>query len=533
MRVGYSWARRPLRLRTILLVASLIVLLLPMGGIFFFRIYESALVRETEVELISQAALLSSTMKHEMELLLPTGNDYGKPAPDYQPPPPDEPYTPVTAQIDLFGDPPRPMRPAGMVAEIAADPLAVRAGQKLTPVISDALKTTLSSMRILDFNGIVVAGSAEMGLSFAHLEEVRRGLRGNYVGFVRERQISWWERAQPTLASISRGTGIRVYVVMPIINEGKLWGAVYISRTPESILKALYTNRRMVLLAALAVVGVTLFLTLFIAWSITRPIRKLSQKARQMGEGDIRAMEPLDNPVTVEVAMLSESFSGMARRLHERSEYIRSFATHLSHEFKTPLTSIQGAAELMSEHESDMDPDRRRAFINNMLGDVRRLDRLVGRLLEMARADSVRPGSEISLLSDVLADLRDGYGERGLDIQCRLTGPGRVRMAPDNLASIFANLFENASQHGADQVTVATSRDGGDLVVTVADNGRGVSPANRDKVFTPFFTTRRDQGGTGLGLGIVQSLMDAHDGSIRLDEGEGGVGACFTLVFPE
>ena len=93
----------------------------------------------------------------------------------------------------------------------------------------------------------------------------------------------------------------------------------------------------------------------------------LPSQTQGAAEGNITAMQPLDDPVTEEMELLSKSFSQMALSLHERSEYIREFASYVSHEFKTPLTAIQGASELLLEHYEEMSPDKRRKFIENML----------------------------------------------------------------------------------------------------------------------------------------------------------------------
>jgi len=104
-------------------------------------------------------------------------------------------------------------------------------------------------------------------------------------------------------------------------------------------------------------------------------------------------------------------------------------------------------------------------------------------------------------------------------------------VAPEILETVFANLLDNSRQNGADRVDVNATRSGGYVSVTVADNGRGISPANVEKVFTPFFTTRREEGGTGLGLGIVRSLLKAYDGDISLEPGSNG--ATFRVTIPE
>jgi signal transduction histidine kinase len=103
-------------------------------------------------------------------------------------------------------------------------------------------------------------------------------------------------------------------------------------------------------------------------------------------------------------------------------------------------------------------------------------------------------------------------------------------MSPENAAIVFGHLIDNARRHGAGRVSVHVRTEGGMTQVRVADDGEGVSAANRAQVFEPFFTTRRASGGTGMGLGIVRALMRAHGGDIVL--AQSAQGAAFDLVFP-
>lgn len=112
-----------------------------------------------------------------------------------------------------------------------------------------------------------------------------------------------------------------------------------------------------------------------------------------------------------------------------------------------------------------------------------------------------------------------------------LNGDAAVAMSSDNAAIVLGHLLDNARRHGATLVEIAAREAQGVVSLRVADNGSGISPANRARVFEPFFTTRREEGGTGMGLGIVRALMQAHGGDIELAESTAG--AAFTLSFPQ
>lgn len=515
------------RLRTIFLVVGVLIMLLPLAGLFFFRIYENELVRQTELELISQGAVLAASYQHQLERIVPDAERYGLPLPlDYQRHMVDDYYTPVYPQIDLAQNPILPMRPDPEDTLKPADPYAAVAGTTFSELLADTQRTTLSGLLTLDYNGIIVAGQ-RIGDSLIHTEEVQAALQGRYKSVIRERDTT---NEAPAIASLSRGTGIRVFAAYPVIYNNHVWGVIYLSRTPQNILKHLYDERDKVIVAGLTVLAITLFITFFISYTITRPIHRLIARTRRVAEGDIEAMQPLENPGTIEVELLSRSFSKMATTLHERSEYIREFTTHISHEFKTPLTGIQGATELLVEHLDDMEPVRKRGFLNNIMQDTDRLKRLVTRLLELAQADNLTPSGETSYVMPILTRLQEKYQQEKLTVTIEGEGHCDALIPSDSLESIMTNLLDNAKQHGAERTTIELALDETELTLRVTDDGEGISPANREKIFTPFFTTRREEGGTGLGLGIVRSLIEAHNGSITTEPAKKG--AVFIITLP-
>ncbi len=529
MPVNRPHKKRKYRLRTILLVVNLTVLILPLGSLFFFRIFENVLVRQTELELISQAAVISSIYKNQIVHSMFDPDGYGKPLPESALPPPDEKYTPVLPQLDLSEDPVLPPRPDGLTpdADSLVDPIVVAIGKNLSSILLDTKMSTLSAIKIMDYHGNTVAGQSEMGLSFSHVEEIRSALQGNYKSVIRER-IS--DEPTPPIASLSRGTNIRVFIAFPVIHKNRLWGVVYISRTPKNILKTLYAQKGKVILAGLSIIGLTLLLVYFTSRTISRPVYQLIKQTQDASDGNIMVMQPLEDPVTEEMELLSKSFSQMALTLHKRSEYIREFATYVSHEFKTPLTAIQGAGELLLEHYEEMLPDKRRKFIENMLQDSDRLKLLVTRLLDLAKAENLTPSKETANLSEILNKLKDKFALQALVIENKSQANYQVRVSKEILETVLSNLMTNSLQNEGTRVEVDVREHNREVILEIRDNGCGISPGNRDKIFIPFFTTNREKGGTGLGLRIVQTMIEAHSGKISL--GESQEGTLFILHFP-
>lgn len=272
----------------------------------------------------------------------------------------------------------------------------------------------------------------------------------------------------------------------------------------------------------LGALGVALVITVIIgivfSRTITGPIDALIQRTREIGKGGRTAIVAPDQQGTREIATLSQSFLDLAERLVDRTEYVSSFAAHVSHELKSPITSIRGSAELL--RDAEMTREERQRFLDHIIADSDRLTGLLDSLRELARADlDAKPGT--STVTEAVA------GQPAM-----LSGDTGAPMAlgPEAARAIFGQLLRNATEHGATAVTITAEKRDATLHIRVADNGSGISSGNRDHIFEPFFTTRRESGGTGMGLQIVRSMLTAHGGAIALLPSE--TGAAFELRVP-
>lgn len=504
------------RLRTILLVVMLSILLLPLASLFFFRFYENQLVRKTENELIMQSAVFASVYR---ELINQNQLDFNSK------------YTPIEPQLDLSKQSILPRRPAAKISKLKINTTVKRAGEIMQSILYNTQKITLAGMRILDAQGVVVAGRGDMNMSLAHVKEVEAALQGNYTSVLRER-VS--DEPPPPIASISRGTGVRVFTAFPIINNAKdankVLGVVYLSRTPQNILKHLYGIKEKVFFILLLLLALTGLIVMFISSRLSRPIRELIEQTQKVMRGEIDTVEVIRQPGTYELAKLSNSFSEMSHTLHERSQYIQQFASHVSHEFKTPLTSMQGTLELLLDHNEDMGEKQRLRFMSNLEKDTERLKSLVNRLLEQARADALQSSTESTALLSVLHALSSSYKELGLKITFKSEKDYILNISKASLRSILNNLFDNSLYHSANRITVSLKEESNHLEIWVQDNGTGISASNQKRIFTPFFTTRRETGGTGLGLGIIEALLKSSNAKIKNKATDNG--ALFILTFP-
>jgi signal transduction histidine kinase len=516
--------RPSLSLVVFLVLAS--VLSLPLFSLYFLKVYQNQLIQQTEAELIAQSAALSAVFQREVESAIPSSVSLGTKLPPEAAKPPDDRYQPIWPKLELADKSVLPPRPAARAPATPADPAFAALGARMAPDLVATQNVTLAGFRLLDPNGIVIAGHDEVGLSLAHLEEVAEALQGRFSGALRVR-IS--KHDQPSLYSMSRGTGIRVFTAMPVIVRNQVAGVIYASRTPSNVFKYLYEQRGKVILAILSMIVPTLLIGLLFYRTITGPMRELVERTDLVGQGDRDALRPLKRHGTSEFARLSQSFLEMARRLNTRSSFISTFATHVSHELKSPLTSIQGAAELLRDDVDApaMDDEDRRKFLDNIIADADRLAKISGRLRDFARAENpIAVGA--TRLSRLIAGLRSAFATLELRACGDLDTP--MRITEENAAIIFSNLADNATRHGSSWLELSAIRQKDVLLVKVADNGGGVSPNNRTQIFDSFFTTRRDSGGTGMGLAIVRAMLDAHGGAIRLADSEQGT--VFELTIP-
>ena len=518
-----GWRRLP-RLRTLLLVSNLLVLSLPLAGLYFLRLYESALIRQTEAELVAQAAVLAGAYRMEMLHRIPGGESR---LPDSVLP--DAALDRVRrAGLDLARDPVLPPPPDPRPTVLQASVLASETGQVLIPVLRDAQQVTLAAIRIMDERGVIISTTGkDLGQSLSAMDEVQAALRGEPVSNMRARVKS----AENVPQGISRASWLRVFVALPVLQETRVVAVVMLSRTPYTLGQAVWGKRYALGLLTVALLACVVLLAVAASRLVTRPFSQLITAAKAVATGESVGFVPPRRAGTREVRELSAAIARMAFALEQRADYIRNFAAHLSHEFKTPLAGMKGAAELIADHDATMRPEERRHFLGVIEDGVARLDGLVGGMLDLARADMMRPMRAGGVaLRPVLEQMAERCAAHGLPVHVTC-GDLHAALHADALEMILGNLLENAAVHGGPsvQVDLSAEQKGKWLCITVRDTGRGIPASDVGRVFDPFFTTRRPEG-TGLGLAIVQAAARGAGGDVQLVPDERGT--CFEVTLP-
>lgn len=508
--IARRWPR--MRLRTILFGVLLFAAAMPAIGAISLRVYENTLVRQTEAELVAQGAVLAA---------LASVSWPGAPPPVARPAKPPESYfRPEFTTIDLSRDPLLPERPPLPRAGRVVDPEAADVIRAMAPVVERATRTTLASAVMLDARGVSVDGE-----DYGSLPEVRAALAGRPRTVLR---VNGDYRPIYRFEWLSKASGIRLHHARPIQVGEEVRGVLLLSRSPRALFRGLYEDRGKFALAAAVILGLLIVLSGLISRGVTRPIETLSAAARQVagGGGEIPRTP---RTAAIEIRDLYEDFRAMAERIERRSGYLRDFAAAVSHEFKTPLAGIGGAVELLQDHFETMSPAERRRFLDNIAGDSDRLSQLVTRLLDLARADMAMP--EADAAADLAEPVRRAADAAGFPVEVDVPREVPAVAAPlTTLESVLTILLQNSRQAGAGRAWVTAKAEGADVVLTVADDGPGVPAADRERLFEPFFTSRRAEGGTGLGLPIARSLLAASHGRIELVET--GAGASFRVTLP-
>jgi signal transduction histidine kinase len=272
----------------------------------------------------------------------------------------------------------------------------------------------------------------------------------------------------------------------------------------------------------------------FLAHGMTSPLREMTAAARAMAQGDytrrVRATS-LD-----EVGQLAEAFNQMAADLAAAERQRRELIANVSHELRTPITALQGLLENIVDGVAQAEP----AMMQTALTQTERLGRLVTELLDLSRLDAgvvplIRTPIDVpGFLDDVVREAQVNAAGSGRDVRFEITSPAMVVPGDrERLHQVFANLLDNAARHSppGGTVQVRAERRDDHLLVAVADEGAGIPPAERDRVFERFSRGERpDGGGTGLGLAIAHWVVQLHRGTIAVVDPERHLGGCHIQV---
>jgi len=266
-----------------------------------------------------------------------------------------------------------------------------------------------------------------------------------------------------------------------------------------------------------------------------RPLAAVNTAAAAIAAGDLRAR--LRAGRDPDLRDLAESFNDTARALQARVERDGRFAANVSHELRSPLTTMVNASEVMRSRRDQLDPSSRQA-LDLLSEDLQRFAQMVEDLLEISRVDTGHAVLDLELVR--VADLVALAAHRAAGRQVTEVRPGGAalmsRLDKRRLERVIVNLVENAQGHGGGVRRVIVEPADGGVRIAVEDSGPGVAPHHREQIFERFARApggsgRADTGGVGLGLALVVEHVRLHGGQVRIEDAEGG-GARFVVDLP-
>ena len=319
-----------------------------------------------------------------------------------------------------------------------------------------------------------------------------------------------------------------------------------LTRNARDVRGIVRDERRTLLIVIFVTLIVSVLLSLFLARTIALPLRRLARAAHQVRLGRAREVSVPTLPARRdEIGLLARALSDMTQSLRYRIDATEAFAADVTHELKNPLASLRSAVDSLDKVE---DPELRRQLIEVVRSDVVRLDRLIVDIAEVSRLDAElsRARFEPVDLGGLLESLLDLWRPRGGERDVRLAfarprvGSAVILGDEARLARAIDNIVDNAISFSppGGLVEIGAAHLGGEVVIAVEDQGKGVPEEAREAIFRRFHSVRPESDGfgrhSGLGLAIAKATVEGHDGKLAVEgRHDGRSGARFVLRFPE
>jgi two-component system sensor histidine kinase CreC len=415
-------------------------------------------------------------------------------------------------------------RPDFTLADLQA-PLARAHARRLSTRIYDLRKPSVDlQIYLTDAAGKVVLDTrrpSAVGQDYGRFLDVKRTLEGKYG-------------ARATARDPRHPFSTSLYVAAPIYRDGRVNGVLTVVEPTASIDAFLQLARPAFLRAALLTIGAAALLSLALSYLLTRPVDRLARYADGIRLGQ---HPPFPRLGRTEIADLGLALRRMQEALEGR-RYAEEYVQTLTHELKSPLSAIRGAAELLQE---EVPPRQRARFIANIRQEAERISRIVDRMLEMARLESRREKPEMAplemdeMVRAVAASAEPLLAGKELTMEIAaargVTAPGNAFLLHQALENLVQNAIDFSPSGGTVRVTVMPERDR--VTISVADEGPGIPAYALDRIFERFYSLSRPGGGrksTGLGLNLVREVAASHGGTIRVtNRPEGGAIAELSL----
>lgn len=335
----------------------------------------------------------------------------------------------------------------------------------------------------------------------------------------------------------------RVYVAVPVISSATNVpiGFVVASTSASVTNQAMGPVFRIFLLTAAVVLLVALAATSILARHEAQQLKDLADVAHRFGHGDLRARAKISDNGSVEMNELAAEFNNMAISLEQSETRRREFVANVSHELKTPMTTIAGFMDGMLD--GTIPPERHRQYMQTVSDEVRRLSRLVRSMLDISRLQSQgipeakkRKFDIAEAVGRVLVTFEQKINDKHINVDVQLPENGlNVWADADSITQVIYNLTDNAVKFCPDQgeLWVRVKAEGPKARITVGNTGPTIPPEELPLVFDRFHKMDKsrsvDRDGYGLGLYIVKTIVESHGEDIFVTSREGRTEFSFTL----
>ncbi len=517
------------RLSTRLLLFNLLLVFLPVFGLFYLDLYERELLTQQEKGMVQQGRLLAAALGGRETL---TAEDAAALLARLE--------ARTESRLRIYGvhgvpladssrtAPPRP--PPSADRSESTDPgdeVARASPERRNPIYR--LGAALFRLAEPLYRGREAGLNTRSGPQKSGLPKaLAAALSGRYGGGV---ERSPGQRSLTLHSAIPvRGSG----------GSGEIIGAVVVTQSTVRVLRSLYAVRLRIFEILLASTGAAILISILLSTTISRPLARLSAQAADLVDrrgrlrGRFQGLKRRD-----EIGELARALEALTARLEGHLGFIESFAADVAHEFKNPLAAIRNAIELL---DGEGTPEEHRRLSDLALAEISRLERLLGSVGEITAIDArleAEPTERVAV-RDLLTGLVEGFRLRHPGLRFNLDAPDEklwTRASPDRLAQAFENLLDNAASFSppGGKISLRLRSTETEVGVEISDQGPGIPETDRERVFERFFTARPEGRTTsphaGLGLAIVRAIVLGYGGSVRAAEGRLG-GATIEVRLP-
>jgi two-component system, OmpR family, sensor histidine kinase CreC len=394
--------------------------------------------------------------------------------------------------------------------------------RKLNARIYDIKKTNIGiNVYIVDAGGIILYDSendSNVGRDFSKWNDVYLTLKGQYGARLSK--------------SIYRDTGA-IYIAAPIFSDGKVVGALTVVKSKENVDALVQLSKeRMILFFIIAFLLYFIISFFLITW-INDPLLKLTAYVKSIKSGNRKNLPVLKS---VEIKELGLAFEDILSEL-ETKKYIENYIQTLTHEIKSPLSSIRGAAELL---EDEMDEDQKKIFYKNISDESKRIENLVSRLLELSSLETRRELRDVTdinlhnLASEITESFLPAIQKNKLNVVNKIDANVSVKGELFLIRHCISNLLDNSIKFSDEsgEITLRSESAKDCIKLIVTDKGAGIPDFALNRIFDRFYSIppKNKKKSTGLGLSFVKEIASLHKGSIEVKNNvDRGVTSILTL----